>query len=51
LGYDVVGAIDQLGATPIDNQREDFTRVLPDDFDVVLDGIGEDAYRRFLRRA
>src|SRR6185369_11614391 len=26
----------QLGATPIDYRREDFTRVLPDGFDVVL---------------
>jgi NADPH:quinone reductase-like Zn-dependent oxidoreductase len=29
-----------LGATPVDYQREDFTRVLPDGFDVVFDGIG-----------
>lgn len=36
----------ELGATPIDYQREDFTRVLPEGFDVVLDGIGEDGYRR-----
>jgi len=35
-----------LGATPIDYRREDFTRVLPDGFDVVFDGIGEDGYRR-----
>jgi NADPH:quinone reductase-like Zn-dependent oxidoreductase len=35
-----------LGATPIDYQREDFTRVLPDGFDVVFDGIAEDGYRR-----
>jgi NADPH2:quinone reductase len=38
--------IRELGATPIDYQREDFTRVLPGGFDVVLDGIGEDGYRR-----
>jgi NADPH:quinone reductase-like Zn-dependent oxidoreductase len=38
--------IRELGATPIDYQREDFTRVLPDGFDVVFDGIGEDGYRR-----
>src|SRR5262245_21629794 len=38
--------IQELGATPIDNQREDFTRVLPGGFDVVFDGIGEDGYRR-----
>ena len=35
-----------MGATPIDYQREDFTRVLPEGFDVVFDGIGEDGYRR-----
>jgi NADPH:quinone reductase-like Zn-dependent oxidoreductase len=38
--------IRELGATPIDYQREDFTRVLPEGFDVVFDGIGEDGYRR-----
>ena len=37
--------IRKLGATPIDYQREDFTRVLPGGFDVV-DGIGEEGYRR-----
>src|SRR6266705_2169432 len=36
----------ELGATPIDYQREDFTRVVPGGFDVVFDGIGEDGYRR-----
>jgi NADPH2:quinone reductase len=36
----------ELGATPIDYQREDFTRLVPGGFDVVFDGIGEDAYRR-----
>jgi len=35
-----------LDATPIDYQREDFTRVLPGGFDVVFDGIGEEGYRR-----
>jgi len=35
----------ELGATPIDYQREDFTRVLPGGFDVVFDGIGADGYR------
>jgi NADPH2:quinone reductase len=34
-----------LGATSIDYQREDFTRVLPGGFDVVFDGIGKDGYR------
>lgn len=38
--------IRELGATPIDYQREDFTRVLPGGFDVVFDGIGDDGYRR-----
>jgi NADPH2:quinone reductase len=36
----------KLGATPIDYQREDFTRVLPDGFDIIFDGIAEDGYRR-----
>src|SRR5215831_3129955 len=36
----------ELGAAPIDYQGEDFTRVLPDGFDVVFDGIGEDGYHR-----
>jgi len=40
--------IRELGATPIDYQREDFARVLPGGFDVVFDGIGEDGYRRSL---
>lgn len=35
-----------LGATPIDYQREDFTRALPGGFDVVFDGVGEEGYRR-----
>jgi len=38
--------IRELGATPIDYDREDFTRVVPGGFDVIFDGIGEDAYRR-----
>lgn len=40
------GLIRELGATPIDYDSEDFTRVLPGGFDVVFDGIGEDGYRR-----
>jgi NADPH:quinone reductase-like Zn-dependent oxidoreductase len=36
----------ELGATPIDYQREDFTRVLPSGFDVVFDGVGQDGFRR-----
>src|SRR5262249_29069265 len=36
----------ELGATPIDYQHQDFTRVLPGGFDVVFDGIGEDGFRR-----
>ena len=38
--------IRELGATPIDYQREDFTRVLPGGFDVVFDGVAEAGYRR-----
>ena len=43
---DHAGLIRELGATPIDYQRDDFTRVLPGGFDIIFDGIGEDAYRR-----
>jgi NADPH:quinone reductase len=38
----------ELGAMPIDYQREDFTRALPGGFDIVFDGIGEDGGRRSL---
>jgi len=38
----------ELGGTPIDYQREDFTRVLPGGFDVIFDGIGEGGGRRSL---
>src|SRR5262245_48115035 len=38
--------IRELGGTPIDYQRQDFTRVLPGGFDIVFDGVGEDGYRR-----
>src|SRR5262249_35781849 len=38
--------IRELGATPIDYQREDCTRALPGGFDVVFDGIGEEGFRR-----
>jgi NADPH2:quinone reductase len=38
--------IRELGATSIDYQREDFTRLVPGGFDVVFDGVGEDGYRR-----
>lgn len=40
------GLIQELGATPIDYDREDFTQILPGGFDVIFDGIGEDGYRR-----
>jgi NADPH:quinone reductase-like Zn-dependent oxidoreductase len=40
--------IRELGATPIDSQREDFTCVVTGGFDVVFDGIGEDGFRRSL---
>ncbi len=36
----------ELGATPIDYRREDFTRVLPGGFDFVFDGVGEEGFRR-----
>src|SRR5215813_11488740 len=38
--------IQALGATPIDYRREDVARVLPDGFDVVFDGVGQENYRR-----
>lgn len=38
--------IRELGATPIDYEHDDFTRVVPAGFDVVFDGIGEDSFRR-----
>jgi NADPH:quinone reductase-like Zn-dependent oxidoreductase len=45
---DHAALIGRLGATPIDYQHEDFTRALPGGFDVIFDGIGEDAYRHSL---
>ncbi|KRQ00081.1 medium chain dehydrogenase/reductase family protein [Bradyrhizobium manausense] len=36
----------ELGATPIDYQHQDFTRIVPGGFDVIIDGVGEDGYRR-----
>jgi NADPH:quinone reductase-like Zn-dependent oxidoreductase len=41
-----VALVRGLGATPIDYQHEDFTRVLPGGFDVIVDGVGENGYRR-----
>lgn len=38
--------IRKLGATPIDYNRDDFTKVVSGGFDIVFDGIGEDGYRR-----
>jgi len=38
--------VQSLGAAPIDYQHEDFTRILPGGFDVIVDGVGEDGYRR-----
>jgi NADPH:quinone reductase-like Zn-dependent oxidoreductase len=38
--------IRQLGAVPIDYQRQDFTRIVPGGFDIVFDGVGENDYRR-----
>ncbi len=43
---DHAALIRELGATPIDYKREDFTRSLPGGFDVVFDGVGEFGYRR-----
>ena len=50
IGHGGINAalIRELGATPIDYQREDFTRALPGGFDVVFDGIGENGYCRSL---
>jgi NADPH:quinone reductase-like Zn-dependent oxidoreductase len=41
-----VTLVQDLGATAIDYQHEDFTRVVPGGFDVIVDGVGEDGYRR-----
>jgi len=38
--------IRELGAIPIDYEREDFANAVPGGFDIVFDGIGEDGYRR-----
>ncbi|QOG18118.1 MULTISPECIES: medium chain dehydrogenase/reductase family protein [Bradyrhizobium] len=38
--------VHDLGATPIDYQHEDFTWIVPGGFDVIVDGVGEDGYRR-----
>jgi hypothetical protein len=43
--------IRELGATPIDYQREDFTRALPGGLDVVFDGLAEDGNRRSFARS
>jgi len=40
--------IRELGATPIDYRREDFTRLLLRGFDVVFDGIGANGNPRSL---
>ncbi|MDA9424012.1 medium chain dehydrogenase/reductase family protein [Bradyrhizobium sp. CCBAU 53380] len=38
--------VQELGATAIDYQHEDFTAIVPGGFDVIVDGVGEDGYRR-----
>lgn len=38
--------IRELGATPLDYRRDDYSRAVPGGFDVIFDGIGEDGYRR-----
>src|SRR6266487_3660066 len=45
---DHAALVSELGAMPVDYQREDFTSVLPGGFDIVFDGIGEDGCRRSL---
>jgi NADPH2:quinone reductase len=35
-----------FGATPIDYQKEDFTKVVPAGFDVVFDAIAEDGFKK-----
>ncbi|RXH35293.1 oxidoreductase [Bradyrhizobium nanningense] len=45
---DHAALVRELGGTPIDYQREDFTKIVPGGFDVVFDGIGEDGCRRSL---
>ena len=41
--------IQELGATPIDYETQDFAKAIPEGFDVIFDGIGEDAYRHSLK--
>ena len=36
--------IRELGATPVDTEREDLTRILPGGFDVVFDGVGKEGF-------
>lgn len=43
------GIVRELGAIPVIYEREDFTSILPAGFDIVVDGIGEDGYRRSLK--
>ena len=45
---DHAALVHELGAIPIDCEREDFTRILASGFDVVFDGIGEEGGRRSL---
>jgi NADPH:quinone reductase-like Zn-dependent oxidoreductase len=42
-------AVRALGATPIDSDQADFAKVLPEGFDVVFDGIGEQGFSRTWR--
>jgi NADPH:quinone reductase-like Zn-dependent oxidoreductase len=56
-GCNVWGAADarhadlvrSLGATYIDSEQADYAKVLPDGFDVVLDGVGENGFARAWR--
>ena len=53
-GCDVWGAVrgrhlntvHQLGASPVDSERQDYARVRPGGFDVVFDGIAEQGFTR-----
>lgn len=41
-----VDAVRARGATPVDHRRDDYARLVAGGFDRVLDGVGEDGYRR-----
>jgi len=45
-GAEHADLVRELGAVPIDYRREDYTRILPDGFDIVFDGLGQGGYER-----